>query len=108
MKFPISRETLQTFTREKEIEEMNIEMIEKQIILDLDRFHKDFKAYMMGYNKEKKFVFGVPHHMNNMIRGNKITKDEYLNMFIGKLEELFIGCDFIMDPLKTYIIIDWS
>ena len=27
MKFPISRETLQTFTREKEIEEMNIEMI---------------------------------------------------------------------------------
>jgi hypothetical protein len=48
MKFPISRESLQTFTREKENEEMNKEMIEKQIILDLDKFRKDFKTYMMN------------------------------------------------------------
>ena len=109
MKFPITRESLQTFTREKENEEMNKEMIEKQIILDLDKFRKDFKAYMMGYEVEKKkFVWGFAFHMNNMINSNKITRDEYLDMFIGKLEELFIGCDFIIDPLKTYIIIDWS
>jgi hypothetical protein len=110
MKFPISRESLQTFTRAKEIEEMNKEMIEKQIILDLDKFSKDFKNYMMGYQveKEKRFVWGFAFHMNNMINGNKITKDEYINMFIEKLKELFIDCDFIMDPLKTYIIIDWS
>ena len=116
MKFPISRESLQTFTPKKENEEMNKEMIEKQIILDLDKFRKDFKAYMMGYahmnghqvEKEKRFVWGFAFHMNNMINGNKITKDEYINMFIEKLKELFIDCDFIIDPLKTYMIIDWS
>jgi hypothetical protein len=87
MKFPISRETLQTFTREKEIEEMNKEQIEKQIVLDLDRFHRDFKAYMMGYNKEKKFVWGCIagyNFGNGVINSNKLTKDKYLDIFIGK------------------------
>jgi len=108
MKFPISRESLQTFTREKYYKEMDKEMIEKQINVDLDKFHKDFKAYMIGYEVEKKkFVFplGVG---GNLINSRKITKDEYLDMFIEKLKELFIGCDFIIDPLKTYMIIDWS
>lgn len=108
MNFPISRESLQTFTREKYYKEMDKEMIEKQIILDLDKFRKNFKDHMIGYQVEKKFVFGFPFHMNNVINSQKITKDEYINMFIEKVKELFIGCDFIIDPLKTYVIIDWS
>ena len=27
---------------------------------------------------------------------------------LDKLRETFIGCDIITDPLKTYLIIDWS
>jgi len=116
MKFPISRESLQTFTPKKENEEMNKEMIEKQIILDLDKFRKDFKDYMMGYQsdmnghqvgKDKRFVTHLGGG-GNLINSRKITKDEYLDIFIEKLKELFIDCDFIMDPLKTYVIIDWS
>lgn len=118
MKFPITRESLQTFTREKENEEMNKEMIEKQIILDLDKFRKDFKDYMIGYQsdmmghqigKDKKFVF----HLGiggggRLINSNIITRDEYFNILCERVKELFIGCDFIIDPLKTYMIIDWS
>lgn len=37
---------------------------------------------------------------------NKIK--EYLPEFINLLEETFIGCEFYVDPLQTYIIIDWS
>jgi len=108
MKFPISRESLQTFTREKYYKEMDKEMIEKQINVDLDKFHKDFKNHMTNHMTafivEKKFVFRFPYG----VYSNKITKDEYLDMFIEKLKELFIDCDFIIDPLKTYVIIDWS
>ena len=113
MKFPISRESLQTFTREKYYKEMDKEMIEKQINVDLNKFRKDFKNHMTNnmtaFIVEKKFVWGFANHIiSHMIGGNKITKDEYLDMFIEKLKELFIGCDFIIDPLKTYMIIDWS
>jgi hypothetical protein len=120
MKFPISRESLQTFTREKENEEMNKEMIEKQIILDLDKFRKDFKAYIMRDNPsrsdygvekvEKKFVFCLTGGTgcSNLIERRMITRDEYFNILCERVKELFIDCDFIIDPLKTYMIIDWS
>jgi hypothetical protein len=118
MKFPISRESLQTFTREKENEEMNKEMIEKQIILDLDKFRKDFKADMMRDNPcrsdygvekvDKRFVVRLGGHgASNLIDRRIITRDEYFNILCERVKELFIGCDFIIDPLKTYMIIDW-
>jgi len=119
MKFPISRESLQTFTREKENEEMNKEMIEKQIILDLDKFRKDFKTYMISYQsdmmghpveKDKRFVFSLTGGTgcSNLIERRIITRDKYLDILHERVKELFIGCDFIIDPLKTYMIIDWS
>ena len=116
MKFPISRESLQTFAREKENEEMNKELIEKQIILHLDKFRKDFKTYMMGYQsdmngrqveKEKRFVARLGGD-SYLINSNIITTDKYLDILRERVKELFIGCDFIIDPLKTYMIIDWS
>ena len=34
--------------------------------------------------------------------------NEFIDKLTDKLKENFIGCDIIIDPLKTYIIIDWS
>ena len=34
--------------------------------------------------------------------------NQSLPEFIEILKETFIGCDIIIDPLKTYLIIDWS
>ena len=41
---------------------------------------------------------------------HKSTEDfnQALPEFIEMLKETFIGCDIILDPLKTYLIIDWS
>ena len=33
---------------------------------------------------------------------------ERLAQAVDKVKEVFIGCDIIIDPLKTYLIIDWS
>ena len=34
--------------------------------------------------------------------------NEHIPMLIEKLKQLFIGCDIVIDPLKTYLVIDWS
>ena len=68
---------------------------------------------------QKKFVFQqlrnytMPFQQIRWSCFNGITDiDKYINEFIDKLtdklKENFIGCDIIIDPLKTYIIIDWS
>jgi hypothetical protein len=64
---------------------------------------------MPSSSREKKFVW------HNLIRitmmnheARSSTKKDYIPIFIDKVKELFIGCNIIIDPLKTYIIIDWS
>jgi hypothetical protein len=109
MKFPITRESLQAYDYVKEQEEVKEEEVQKQLMLNLDQLCKDFKGSMPSNSKEKKFVWRGLHNilmMNHQDR-NPLKKD-YISMFIDKLKGVFIGCDIIIDPLKTYLIIDWS
>ena len=109
MKFPITRETLQAFDYAKEQEELKDEEIQKRLTLILGELCKEFKQNMHINSKEKKFVW---RNINNIRQfhtpGYNSKMDEYLPQFIDKLKEVFIGCDIIIDPLKTYLIIDWS
>lgn len=110
MKFPITRECLQAFDNKKEQEELREDEIQKILNLNIENICKDFKQNMLSNSKEKKFVWRNLH----LIRGINIYNnyqpklDEYIPIFIEKLKEVFIGCDIIIDPLKTYLIIDWS
>jgi hypothetical protein len=36
------------------------------------------------------------------------VQEYYIHEFVGLLKDNFIGCKIIVDPLKIYIIIDWS
>ena len=79
-----------------------------------------FRAgWMMGGgpSKDKKFVWRnlntiqhiQVHALQNTNGGAlNLTSLDCLTQFIDKLKEIFIGCDIITDPLKTYLIIDWS
>jgi len=102
MKFPISREILQAFDYAKEQEELREEAIQKILAETLERFCTDFKQRMPSSSKEKRFIW----HSLNRVRFT--FPKELLPQFIEKLKYTFIGCDIIVDPLKTYIIIDWS
>jgi hypothetical protein len=119
MKFPITRETLQAFDHVKDQEEMREEEIQKRFAQILDSICKEFKQSMPQNSKEKKFVWRELHNIRNLNLWNpaiatthcqaKYSKtDEHLSQFVDKLKEIFIGCDIIIDPLKTYLIIDWS
>ena len=119
MKFPITRESLQAFDYVKEQEEMRDEEIQKRFAQILDSICKEFKQSMPQNSKEKKFVWRNIQMVRNLYMwnpatattryaGRNSTPDEHLSLFIDKLKEVFIGCDIIIDPLKTYLIIDWS
>jgi hypothetical protein len=101
MKFPITRESLQEFDYAKDQEELKEEEIQKRFTLILDGLCKEFKQTMPSNSKEKKFVW---RGLNNIT----INSAKYVPIFIDKVKEVFIGCDIIIDPLKTYLIIDWS
>ena len=106
MKFPITREILQTYNRVKAQEELIEEENQKLLTKYLDGICNDFKQCMPSNVETKKFVWNNIKHIRSICKGSKY--DEYLPQFIEKLKEIFIGCDIIIDPLKTYIIIDWS
>lgn len=109
MKFPITRECLQAFDIVKEKEELKEEEIQKRFTLILDQLCKEFMQSMPSNSKEKKFVWRQLHNIRQFhIPGFNSTMDEHLPLFIEKLKAVFIGCDIIIDPLKTYLIIDWS
>ena len=118
MKFPITRESLQAFDSAKEQEELREEELQKHFMLILESICKDLKQTMPSNSKEKKYVWrniqairqfnmhstGIPYHG----QGVNTKMDDHLPRLIEKLKETFIGCDIIIDPLKTYLIIDWS
>ena len=109
MKFPITREILQAFDYAKEQEELKEEEIQKRLTLIIDGLCKEFKQAMPSNSKEKKFVWRGLDYITMMHHQDRNSaKKDYIPIFIDKVKEVFIGCDIIIDPLKTYLIIDWS
>ena len=117
MKFPITREALQEFDYAKDQEELMEKEVQKSLTQLVDIICKEVQASMRSLSKEKKYVWRNLHlarHLNIMSTLNHLhimnttNVDKYLPRFIEKLQETFIGCDIIMDPLKSYLIIDWS
>lgn len=68
--------------------------------------HSDIQSYIQR--------FGGPiecyrtDKLRNMCQKSTEDFNQSLPEFIEMLKETFIGCDIIVDPLKTYLIIDWS
>ena len=99
MRFPVTRESLQAFDYVKDQQELKEEENKQRLILIINRLCSNFKRNMPTYSKEKKVVYRFTEHG---------VGDNDIPQFIEQLKEIFIGCDYIIDPLKTYIIIDWS
>ena len=133
MKFPITRESLQAFDPAKErnnkdeiavqnhinllvqgiadtIENRMLwtmpkpggEVMTKQSLADQEKAHKQIM-------NDRRFIWdGV---RNIRISGRSIldvSESVLVQLLVEKLKETFIDCDIIVDPLRTYIIIDWS
>ena len=109
MKFPITRETLQSYDYAKVQEDIRNEEIQKKIDEYLDVICIHFKQMLMHCVREKRFVWGQHRGELQQIKSfSRVGSNDYYPQFIDKLKKLFIGCDIIIDPLQTYLIIDWS
>ena len=110
MKFPITRFSLQVFDYEKDQEEEKQEAVDKILKEIMNDLCKLFKKTIRSNRREQKFVWNHLHVVRQIFIPGFPTPsiDEYVPQFIEKLKDTFIGCDIIMDPMKTYIIIKWE
>lgn len=120
MKFPITREMIKAYDYATELEELRKEEIEKCFTVALNDLCDDFTKNIRSNPKDTRFVWRklqTPRYFSpylryhsmgqNVIEEFVLSSDEHLPRFVKSLGELFIGCNIIVDPLKTYIIIDW-
>lgn len=123
MKFPINREKLQNIKKdvEEEIIEYNIEKIINNIkVRILMHAYQGTLPHLGGISNTKlkievyQFRIIIPDDLKiNIISSTHPLASfnpwkTHFEVIKGKLVELFPGVTFETDPLKTYILVDWS
>lgn len=119
MKFPITREQLQNIQKDVDEDslqdtiELVITNIKEQIIAHA---YSPRAQHLGGVSRTKLKVEpnkdGYIKHSNKYIQEHRSPLinvwKTHLDVIIYKLTELFPGVTFETDPLKTYILIDWT
>ena len=77
--------------------------VEDNKLILTSRNEPNMRAVPKGTN-----VFTFNNDINEEVINIQNKIKEYLPEFINLLEGTFIGCEFYVDPLQSYIIIDWS
>ena len=138
MQFPITRETLQTFDpiEEKRVRDNiyiqnHINNVVQGICTDIKyrmewtmptgiSLHASIGCGNLETNrKEHQKIMSEKRYMWDGLEyirpGSKygievsdVSEAVLIPLLIEKLNDTFIGCDIIIDPLKKYLIIDWS
>ena len=109
MEFPITRQSLQAFDNDKEQSELKEKEFQKKFAQLLENICTEFKKNMPSNSKKKMFIWQLQGLCQLHVRGIiTMNFNEHIPMLIEKLKQLFIGCDIVVDPLKTYLVIDWS
>jgi len=135
MKFPITREALQEFDPAMERAKKAEEEIQRMIESVIENLCAKFEQELPHTYKTQQYVWRFVGDIRNSIRNlpnqpqqqtlhlsnqprvtllpaiqyrHNMNVSDYLPIILEKLQKIFIGCNIITDPLKTYIIIDWS
>lgn len=125
MKFPITRQELQSYNYSSIRQQKVEENIHNKIAEIIKTICNDFERNLQNNVNEKKFVWNWRHNGYNGIdqiiqysgwssayglsdlTAIKTYIEITKNSFMERLRELFLGCTIITDPLETYIMIDW-
>jgi hypothetical protein len=123
MKFPITRETLQALNPEQEKKEKDEIALQFHITSVVNGICQDIESTVLNTRPsqnrkntqkalltDKRYIWDLqnirwnPHSLIN----NNVNESILIPLLVQKLMDTFIGCKIIIDPLKTYLIIDWS
>jgi hypothetical protein len=122
MKFPINREKLQNIKKdvEEEIIQCNIEeIIENTKVRIIAHAYQGTISHLGGISNTKlkieiyPFRIIIPDNLKRYIQLNHYLASinpwkTHFEIIKETLMELFPGVSFETDPLKTYVLIDWS
>ena len=111
MKFPISRERLQKYMPNQ----TDYIQIQRSIYMEMKQIRTNVEKTILTTN-ERKYVYkgawGFKHFQTQNIfhagTGNSGRVYNCLNELLEAIKTTFPEFTITMDPLETYIIIDWS
>jgi len=133
MKLPITRESLRAFDPVKEKKDKDDITVKNHINLVVQGIADNIENIMswtmpkpgvevmpkssitgaqraqQAMMNDKRFIWEGLRNIRNTGRSIlDVNESILIQLLVEKLKETFIGCDIIIDPLKTYLIIDWS
>lgn len=111
MKFPITKEQLQAYKEEEDKIENAKEDLEKGITLMLDQLLIELKRDMPRYSAVQYYDTWaiVENHERHYPRYlHKANRQWFLQRYMERLQETFIGCKIRLDPSNMRVRIDWS
>jgi hypothetical protein len=104
MEFPITRQRLQNY---KLHEALSVEN-KQRVLREIQMICKDVERTVLTTN-ERKFVYRISGDIKN---SNNLRLNQAVNtlkeLLVAEVRKTFPDCTIIVDPLETYIIIDWS
>uniref|UniRef100_A0A6C0KRY9 Uncharacterized protein n=1 Tax=viral metagenome TaxID=1070528 RepID=A0A6C0KRY9_9ZZZZ len=111
MKFPITREQLQAYDPEMEKIEQAEQDLEKGITRLVEQLCTDFKQRMPVYYRYKQYVQYVSvDHLQTTVPQyiNRINAPWFIERYLKRVKEMFIGCEVTYTASDAKLIIDWS
>ena len=107
MEFPITRERLQNF--QGEYKQFQNEKIISKIVESLTHKIFEMAGKQTGMNPTRMLQVMIREFSNQKNYGMLFgLLTDYIPHIISKLQERFPGTTITMDPMKTYLYIDWS
>jgi hypothetical protein len=109
MNFPITREKLQNYIKNEAVFVERKQRLEKVI----QTICKEVEQNVLR-NNDTKYIYRITNDIQGSLRasnssGNRMPQPtSILEDVLDTLKKLFLDCIIQVDPLKTYIIIDWS
>lgn len=111
MKFPITRDELNAYDEEKDQIENAKEHLEKGINILLNNLLHDLKQRMPIYSKYKYCeTWAVFTKVSSIFPEYFYKKNEiwFIERYLQRLRETFIGCDIKINPNNLRITISWA
>ena len=109
MEFPITRERLQKYR----VNEAVLVETKQRVLKEIQVICKDVERTVLS-TYENKYIYRIPYFVKNgELRpsnglNNGINAAGFLKELVVAINNTFPDCNVMVDPLETYILIDWS
>ena len=108
MEFPITRERLLTYRTHEAV----LVETKQRLLNEVQQICKDVERTVLTTNNTK-YVYNIPNHVKHpnarfTAEGRVVQRDSILKELLVAIQNTFPDSTVIVDPLETYILIDWS